>query len=1281
MAILQDKKGYLWFGTRDGLNKFDGSRFIVYRHYSSDTNSLSNNTIHAIYEDNAGNLWIGTQQGLNKYNPYSDNFIRMQLPGKSAGNALSGEIIRNILQVNDRFLWVATDNGILEVNIKNNKVEKIKKQENNPNSLSDNNTRFLLKAKDGTIWICNTKYVDIYNPKTKIFKHIEYPQKNKTGIHLNDLPTLFTDRKNTLWLGYEQGLATYNPGTQHFDDFQFNNTTPVNSGVRTICEDLSGNLWIGSYSGLYILNSERTKLQHIVHDDNISTSLSQNSIYKIIRDARGDMWVGTWADGLNYYNKDIEGFRNIAFGNTINKLNYKVVSGMVEDREGNLWIGTEGGGLNFYNRQTGKFTYYKNTPGNQNTLSANNVKAVLIDRNNNLWVGIHDGGVNVLNVSHRPFLFRNIDFAPGTSPVSLKAYKVLTLFEDKTGNIWIGTLTGGLILYDIQKKLLTKIDNDIKTIMDIAQTADPDVLIVGGDNGLETINIKTRQRSGVPFDNNFKKENSTYINCLFVDAYNHYWIGTEGNGAYMYDPENNKTIAYSTKQGLPNDIVYGMLADDHNNIWISTNNGLSRLEPATGKIKNYNQEDGLQGNEFNYGSYFKTKNGELFFGGTNGLTYFNPSDIQKNNFVPNIDITDIEVNNTPYLRVNDVISQITLKYNENNFSIDFTALNYMYPEKNEFAYKLEGIDKDWNYVGNQRKAVYTNIPKGNYIFKVKGSNGDGIWNEQGDSLKIKILPAPWKTWWAYLFYAAVCTGILLYIRKLIALRIKEKREKERIEQQDQMKLSLFTDASHEFRTPLTLILGPLKDMMDKKEGNSYIRQQHTIMYRNAGMLLQLINEILDFTKIDAGALSLQASENNIVSCIEEVKESFDLLANAFKFTEDNKTIILKIAAANNDDPNQYPYVEISIINFGDTLSAAQISRIFDPFYQLDHKNKNLGSGIGLSLVKKLVELHKGKITVKSTETGGTCFSVFLKSGNGHLSASEYVQETETQQEDPFFIDTVLDGNQQIEALDTMTNINAEETGAPCLLIVEDNADVQDFIQQIFAGQYTVLKAANGQEAILIAQQNPVDLIISDVQMPVMDGFDLCRHIKTDLVTSHIFVILLTAKTSTAHQEKGFHIGADAYITKPFNPAILKAGVDNLLKTRANLILRFKKDVLVKPRELAFTSPDEIFLGKAIALIEENLDNPEFNANHFVAKMYMSRTVLYTKLKALTGQNISTFIRTVRLKKAGIFLIQSDKTISQVAYEVGFNDLKYFRECFKEFYKVTPSDYKRMNSKY
>ncbi|ADY53040.1 histidine kinase [Pseudopedobacter saltans DSM 12145] len=1309
IAIIQDKKGYLWLGTRDGLNRFDGHRFVVYKHDINNPKSLSNNNIHAIHQDQSGNLWIGTQNGLNRYNPSEDNFIRYK--SDSNQKTITGNIISAIADVEKNIIWVATENGISAINTENNSITRIQKRKNNVNSPSENNTRYILSTKGHHVWICNTLYIDRYNIQTKQFTRFNYPKKVTSGIHVNGLPTLYLDHHNTLWLGNERGLAIFDQNLQEFVDFEFDNRTAITTAVRSITEDLNGNLWIGSYAGLYILSADHSSLKHVTHDDNNPTSLSQNSIYNITRDSRGDMWIGTWADGLNYYNRDNDAFKHILFGTTKNKLNYRVVSGIAEDPSGNLWIGTEGGGLNLYNRKTKTFSYYKNIPNDPNSLSANNVKAVIIDKNKNIWVGIHDGGLNFLNTSQKPYKFQNIDFNKGQNP-SLKSYKVLTLCEDQNNNIWIGTLNAGLIIYDTQKKELYRIDKDIRTVMSIVQTENPDVLLVGGSKGVETININTKKRTKITLGSIKKDDPDVYVNCLFIDNKNNYWIGTEGYGIYIYTPKINKIKIYGIKDGLPNDIIYGMLSDNNGNVWASTNNGISRINLQSNTIKNYNQADGLQGNEFNYGSFYKTKNKELFFGGTNGLTYFDANDIRINTFVPTVDINNIEVNNAPYSKITYLTPEIILKYDQNNFSIDFTSLSYLQPEKNEFEYILEGNDKKWNYVGSQRKAVYTNIKAGNYTFRVKGSNNDRLWSSKEATLHIKVLPAPWQTWWAYLSYLGVLVGIVFYIRRLILLRIKERKEKEKSEQISQLKLRLFTDISHDFRTPLTLIIAPLQKMVDEKQGDDVIQQQHNIMLKNAKMLLQLINQVLDFRKSESEDFLLQATESDIISFIKDVKSSFNslaakknidyqllvnrneimvwfdhiklkkvlynLLSNAFKFSSDNSEIILELSLISRKvNIRTVDFIKISITNFGDVIPQNELELIFNQFYQLDNEKKDLGYGIGLSLCKRLVELHHGEISVESSETSGTSFNIFLKLGKDHLEQNERMSRVISSLQDEQLF--VIEENTTAKTSSLTEELYTDQIENQTLLIVEDNIDLQQFIEKIFNRRYKVFTASNGKTALEITKENPIDLIISDIQMPSMDGFELCKNIKNNLLTSHIPVILLTAKTSTIHQEEGYYTGADAYITKPFNANILELRVSNLLETRAALIRKFKKDAILEPKNLTVTSPDEIFLEKAITVVEKNISNESFNASIFVVEMGMSRTVIFTKIKALTGQNLSTFIRTIRLKKAGILLEETEMNISQIAYEVGFNDLKYFRECFKEFFKVTPSEYKKNSS--
>lgn len=1311
IAILQDRKGYLWFGTRDGLNKYDGNRFITYRHNSEDKNSLSHSWITAIFEDSLGNLWVGTKDGLNKYSAKNDDFKRYKHAVDS--ESISDNEIWDLTQLNNSELWVATNNGIDKIEIRTDNVSHFKHSKNDNNSISDNRIRCFLKLKEGSLFVATIEGLDVFNPSTNSFKHNTYPENVVKEQHINNSPTLYEDRNGNVWLGYSNGLALYNENKSKFETYKINNAAIVSSSVRSICEGNENNLWIGAYTGLFILNHKNEQVNHFRHNENDSKSLSQNSIYKILEDSRGDIWIGTWAGGINFFDRSYDDFKLFSAGTNNRMLNYKVISSIVENSEDEFWIGTEGGGINIFNKKTGFFSYYKNNVNNLNSLSSNNVKSMLKDHNGNFWIGTHDGGLNFLDPTKKPFKFEHFE---NTNSVkfNIRDYRILTIFEDRNYNIWIGTLTGGLIKYNIKTKEFIKLENDLKSVTTIVQGNGLDEIIVGGSKGIEKVNISTNEMNPINYSAKESSLNKS-VNCIYIDN-DVFWIGTEGQGLYEYNTLTNTTEKYGISDGLPNEVVYGILPYNKS-LWISTNGGISKFNLQSKNFKNFDESDGLQGNEFNYKSYLKTSNDELMFGGTNGLNYFNPNDIVENNFIPLVDIYSIKISNKEVLKLTDSIKKIELKYNQNDFSLDFTTLSYSQPNKNNYAYKLVGFDKDWNHIGNNKTATYTNLDEGNYVFRVKASNNNGLWNEKGDSIKISILSAPWRTWWAYFGYFIIMSILFFYFRKLALIRIREKnelkqekQEKEQLEEVNKLKLQLFTNISHDFRTPLTLIVGPIEQLLKQKNNNFVSRNLETI-HRNSNILLQLINELLDFRKSEAGKMQLFASKNNIIPFIENIKLTFEelaiqrninyklttsnehievwfdriklkkvlfnILSNAFKFTLNNDNLFVNVSTELFENKN---HLKIDIINFGRVIPKEHIDFIFDRFYQLKQKGVQTGTGIGLSLSKKLVELHKGKIAVKSSEVNGTCFSIYLPLGNYHLSETECVNEIEEHTSDSFFEKPAFVQKELLEQeLKIKKSVADSNEDLPIVLIVEDHHEVRNFIKNIFVTKYKVFEVENGEKAINIAKENPIDIIISDVMMPVMDGFELCKRIKTDVSTSHIPIILLTAKTSDIHRKEGYILGADAYITKPFDTNVLELRVDNILNSRKNLVSKFKKEIILEPKELSVTTADEKFLKKAIEIVESNISNIDFNVNLFTNQMHMSRSVLFRKIKALTGQSISTFIRTIRLKRAGQLLVQTKMNISEIAYEVGFNDLKYFRNCFKKLFNEKPSEYRSNNS--
>ena len=1305
--IHQDHTGYLWFGTREGLNKFDGTKFSSFRQNSEDPTSLSDSWVTSIFEDSRKNLWVGTKKGLNKYNPNKENFYDANL--WTTESKLASQEIWGIVQYNDSLLFVSTSSGIASINLNTKETIFSVKQNNNKNSLTNNLTRSIYNANDGNLWICTIDKIEKYNIVNDTWTHFNYPEGVSQSNNRTSSPKIFKDVSGNVWLGYSKGLAILDSKTNGFKNYYLANKRAIENEVRTFCEDKFNNLWIGTYTGLVILNETEKTIQKIKHDENNPTSLSQNSIYKILKDNKGDLWIGTWAGGINYFDYSYDIFKYFSAGPVKSMLNYKVTSSIIETKQKNLWIGTEGGGINFYDQKTRLFTYFKHDPKNKNSISSNNVKSMIQDRLGNLWIGTHDGGLNYLNTNKKPYKFNHFEGVQQNG-VRISDKRILAILEDANNNIWIGTLTSGLLQYDHKRKEFTKFNYSLKSINAIYQSNDPDYLFLTGSQGLEKINIHTKVISKIPINIKNAESNKT-VNCVYQHTDNMIWIGTEGDGLFSFNMETKQTSKYGIQQGLLNEVIYGILPDNEGNLWFSTNNGISRLNLQTKAVKNFDESDGLQGSEFNYGAYSKSSDGILYFGGTNGLNYFNPAHILENKFVPNVDIYNMRVSNKPFKTLTDSIQHIELLYDQNDFSFDFTALNFSQANKNQFAYKLEGFDSDWNYIGNQKTATYTNIDQGSYVFKVKASNNDQYWNENGDQIHIKIHPAPWKTVWAYLCYTLFLFILSYATLVLIRLRNREKNElkkeklnRERLEEVNQMKLKLFTNISHDFRTPLTLIVGPLQRMIENNMGDEFIQKQHITMQRNANMLLQLITQLLDFRKSESGKLELHASESNIVAFTKELKMAFDdlakiksikynfgsehqeillwfdkikmkkilfnLLSNAFKYTEDESEVSIFMETTATE-------LIIKITNFGEEIPKKNLKHVFDRYYRSDQDGFKSGSGIGLALTKSLIDLHKGKISVTSSEKDGTTFTVKLLLGDQHIEDSQKVIKQEAQKSKDL-IDSFE--NEQPNDHDNETQNNIEiDAAKPTILIVEDNHDVRNFVKEIFLSSYNIYEAENGNNAIDLANNKNIDLIISDIMMPIMDGLELCKLIKTNITTSHIPVILLTAKTDSAHQNDGFNFGADAYITKPFDASLLEVRVNNLLKTRENLISKFKKDIILTPKELTVTSTDELFLEKAIQIIEENITDPEFNVHVFTKQMSMSRSVLYRKLKALTNQSITEFIRAIKLKKAGQLIAGTKMHISEIAYEVGFSDLKYFRKCFKAQFNELPSNYRVLHN--
>ena len=809
------------------------------------------------------------------------------------------------------------------------------------------------------------------------------------------------------------------------------------------------------------------------------------------------------------------------------------------------------------------------------------------------------------------------------------------------------------------------------------------------------------------------------IYSLQEDANANIWVGTFANGFYKFLPSSNTFIHFTTEDGLSGNTVFGIIEVSEEEIWLSTNNGLSKFNPKLKTFTNYNYSNGLENSEYNFNAYFKTQSGDLLFGGINGFTRFNPKSIQPNQFIPPVAFTDLRKNNQ-VIKVGDETTlldkslneteEITFKYNEANFSLGFAALDYYSPENNHYAFMLEGIDRDWNYTIGKTEATYTIQRHGEYIFKLKGGNSDGVMNPVERKLKIIVQAPPWQTWWAYLIYAcffgAIAFGLLRFIRLRHTLQL-EQIAKQQQEELHEVKLRFFTNITHEFRTPLTLILGPLNDLINAKEKPDNEHKQLSLIQRNAQRLLNLVNQVLTFRKLATDHEPLDMVKGNLVEFLQEIflpfkdtanrrnidfkfysesseieacfdqdkleKVFFNLLSNAFKFTPDNGKIEMTI-----DQDDQQVIIKVKDTGVG--IDPDNQEQIFKRFYEKSDGERSFikGSGIGLAISKQMVELHNGKISVesnsKSKNSKGVTFIVKIPKENKNYingTAKSYAPNIGA----IVHYQPLASGNGAINDLVDNKELSKSTNGeSELLLIVEDNPEVRNYIKELFNHDYRIETAKNGEEGLALTKKVLPNLIISDVMMPKMDGCSFCSQVKNNLEISHIPIVLLTARSAALYKIEGLKTGADDYITKPFNPQELKLRVKNILKARAEVKNKFARVLNFDPKEITITSADELFLEKALQIVEKHIEDYEFNVNQFAFEIAVSRPLLFKKLKALTGQTPNNFIKTIRLKRAGQLLKAKKLNISEVAHKVGFKDPKYFRKCFKEQFNRLPSDF-------
>ena len=1332
-SVYQDKRGFIWLGTRDGLNRYDGYQMVVYRFDPKDTNSISDNYIQYIYEDRNQALWVGTINGLNRFDVATNSFTRYKhIPGNP--QSLSNNLVNCIYEDPNGKLWISTFGGGLNL-FKPEENGFIHFQHNpaRPGSLSDDRVNYLHEDSQGNFWVATENGLNLFNRQTgsfKTYQHFGDFAKDKAN---NVIKVIKEDRQGNLLLGTaDNGLLLYNDKEKTFKHYRHREkdaSSLASNLVRSLLVDKKGDIWIGSVNGgLDFFHEASGTFFHYQNKPDNVFSLSQRTASALFEDNQGNLWVGTHRGGLNLYMPNTEKFTLYRQESDANSLSHNDVRAFCQDSVGNIWIGTDGGGLNLFDREKNTFKHYNYDPYNTKTLGSNEVLDIMEDSGGNLWVGTWGGGLNLFNKDNGNFTrFLN----DPSDKYSISSNYVQKIFEDHEKNLWIATYYGGLNLFDRKTRQFTRIVEDPKkssrllgnNIVSINEDKSGNVWIGTDDGGLNCLNAATKHFSHY-FSNEEKKPD---LRVIFLDSKGRLWIGQ--TGLYLFDPKHNSFSLYTAKAGLSTEFIKGITEDDLGNFWISTSNGITQFNPEDFSFKKYNTADGLQGLEFEANAYLKTSDGQMYFGGVNGFNAFYPENIKTNTFIPPVYITDFQVfnkkiiageKNSPLKSDISLTEKIKLSYKQSTFSFGFAALNYTALENNQYAYKLEGWDKDWIYAGNERKASYTNLSPAKYTFRVKASNNDGVWNEHGPAIIITITPPFWETWWfRMLVFITIVAGIIGFyqFKRRLELRKLEERKKEEMHQ---VQLQFFTNISHEFRTPLSLILGPV-EKLQKEDPQSANIHYYNLIHRNANRLMNLINELMDFRKAEAGVLKLHVMPGSISPFLNEIYEEFaelaihknikfnvnvpeenkeiwfdrqvlekiviNLMGNSFKYTADGGTITIEtLGSLDNFKPsfenelilkNDYPgknYIYLRVADNGIGISKDSIHHLFERYYKITESH--LGSGIGLAFVKSLTLLHKGRIYVYSELNKGTEIIIGIP-----VSKEDYEKKerwVHNNKETGARLESIHSKYEyDLSSLDEKALLSEEETGPhniTHILIVDDNEELRIFLKESLIPHYHVTEATDGRSGLAKAKEEFPDLIISDVMMPEMDGVEFCRLIKEDIETSHIPFLMLTAKDALESRIQGMESGADFYFAKPISIELLILTIRNILGQKQKLKERYFKDYHSEAKELVHSTKDKEFMEQLITIIETHLDNPEMDVDYICMQIGMSRTKLYQKIKHITGQSIGGFIRIIRLKKAVQLMTHGDISLSEVMYSVGIQTQSYFTKAFKKEFGKTPSQF-------
>ena len=1284
ICSLQDKNGFMWFGTKDGLNRYDGYTFKVYRNDRADSESIGSNFILSLYETREGTLWAGTNKGLYQYDDTTESFHLL----KGSGN----NEIRDIEMDDKKNLWFIAGTTLHKYNMVSKSTMIY-----NPN-IYFNATSICLE-KDGALWTSTDDgSLKKYNAVNNSFSTYNVFLHSKHAVS-RWIEEIYAPNDSSLLVGTSsQGIKLFNTRTGTYKDILTYNRDKTEIFARDFIKNNEDEYWIATESGIFIYHIKTEKITNLRKKYGDPYSVSDNALYTLCKDKEGGIWAGTYFGGVNYYPKQYNSFDKFYPDSNPNSLNGNAIREICQDRFGAIWIGTEDAGLNKLNLQTGDFAHFKPV-GTKSSICYSNIHGLLAT-DNELWIGTFEHGLDIMDI---PSGKVTRHYSASDQPNSLRNNFIHDIYKTRSGDIIIATARG---LYQYNRAqdnfhLFTEVPSNLFYTVILEDRKG--ILWIGTyRDGIYFFDPKTGKGGNYKYDaGNENSLNGNRINGIFEDSNSMLWLTTD-DGFCRLVPGENSFTRYTTKNGLPGNVAYSILEDEKQHLWISTSKGLVNFNTTNGKMTVYTKAYGLLSDQFNYSSAFQSATGRMYFGSLRGLISFQPSQFIKNNFIPPVYITGFQVNNlemvagkngSPVKKSIPYLDKVVLKYNQSTFSIDFAALSYSAPEMTEYKYLMEGLDKNWTYLKTNRKAYFTGLSPGRYTFKVKAATMSGTWNSEETKLVVEVHPPFWASVWAYLLYTVLFAALVYYVTRFYYLKSKEKNER-KIELLEhgkekeiyQAKIEFFTNVAHEIRTPLTLIKLPLENTMLQAGHLPEIRNNLILMEKNTNRLIDLTNQLLDFRKTETNGFSLNFVKTNISDLLEEMYTRFKPVAeqknidfsikipgiplfafvdpeafnkilsnrftNAVKYAK--KHITVHLLPFSSEDK----VFTIKVKNDGYLIPNEMKEKVFEPFFRMKETDKEAGTGIGLSLSRSLAELHKGSLDAKSGESKLNVFTL----------------ELPIHQEKEFHLYNEKPEKSEASAF----NSESLHSDKPLILLVEDNHEIATFIANDLIKKYTVIIAYDGKEALKLLSQSAVQLIISDVMMPVMDGFELCKKVKTTFELSHIPIILLTAKTTLQSKIEGLELGADAYIEKPFSQLHLQAQVANLLTNRVAIREYFANSPLVHIKTMAYSKTDENFLEALHDAIQDNIADASLDIDKLAHILNMSRPTLYRKIKAISNLTPNELINLSRLKKAAELLILKRYKIYEVADMVGYNHQSNFTRDFLKQFGMTPTDYLQAN---